>query len=126
MIETEFGFYIGSDDILLFGSKARTVSRITYIEPDGTTIHHIPSGFVYDGASIPQIVWSIMGHPFVRPYRRASALHDYHCLHQQISSRRAHLLFYYALRADGVSHGRAWIMYKSVLWFGPRFNAKSM
>jgi hypothetical protein len=121
MIKTEFGFFIGSDEIVLFGSKARTVDTIIYVEPDGLTQHVIPRGFVYDGATVPVWAWSLVGHPFVRPFRRPAALHDYYCMYKKISSKLAHKLFFYALRAEGISAWKAQLIYLSVLLFGPRF-----
>ena len=32
-----------------------------------------------DGASIPRILWTVSGSPFVGKYRRASVLHDVYC-----------------------------------------------
>lgn len=126
MIETEFGFFIGGDEIVLVGPKVRTVYDIIYVEPDGVTQHRVPDGFVYDGASVPRWAWTIIGHPFIRPFRRAAALHDYHCRYENISSKHAHKLFFYALRSEGVSAWRAQLMYRAVLHFGPRFEPKSI
>jgi len=36
----------------------------------------IPRGWVTDGASIPRIFWSIIGHPFLSIYRDAALRHD--------------------------------------------------
>jgi hypothetical protein len=121
MIKTQFGFFIGSDEISLVGPVALTRHNITYVEPDGVTRHFIPNGFVYDGASVPMWAWSIIGHPFERPFRRAAAMHDYHCRYENISSDRAHKLFHLALRSEGVGWLRAKLMYRAVLHFGPQF-----
>ena len=121
MIKTDFGYFTGSEEITLMGAFALTDNRIVYVEPDGVTQHIIPDGFAFDGASVPQWAWSIIGHPFMRGFRRAAAMHDYHCRYENISSKRAHYLFYLALRSEGVSFWRAQAMYRAVLWFGPRF-----
>ena len=35
----------------------------------------------WDGASIPQWAWSIIGHPFTEEFRFASLIHDEYCKH---------------------------------------------
>ena len=38
----------------------------------------VPSGFIYDGASIPSIAWTSLGlHPFSSEVDKAGLLHDY-------------------------------------------------
>jgi len=37
----------------------------------------VPAGFVSDGASIPRIVWPIVGSPWTGRYVQAAVLHDY-------------------------------------------------
>ncbi|MGN6185065.1 MAG: DUF1353 domain-containing protein [Thermoanaerobaculia bacterium] len=38
-----------------------------------------PSGFVFDGATIPRALWTVFGDPFIGDYRRAAVIHDLLC-----------------------------------------------
>jgi hypothetical protein len=82
----------------------------------------VPRGTSVDGASIPQVFWSLIGGPFEGKYRNASVIHDYYC---QIRNRRwqdVHAAFYEAMLASGVEQGKALVMYKAVENFGPRWS----
>src|SRR5262245_43482445 len=37
-------------------------------------------GLLTDGASIPSVFWSIIGHPYQGLYLRAAVIHDYYCI----------------------------------------------
>ena len=92
----------------------------TYIEEGG---HEwpVPVETVVDGASIPQVFWSMIGGPFEGQYRNASIVHDYYC---DIKSRpwlATHRMFHAAMLCSGVSAVRAKIMYYAVYRFGPRW-----
>lgn len=39
----------------------------------------IPPGYAFDGASIPRLVWSIIGHPFDPTFTLAACVHDWYC-----------------------------------------------
>lgn len=43
---------------------------------DSDEIYVIPAGFITDGASIPRLLWPILGHPWGRP-GKAAVLHDF-------------------------------------------------
>src|SRR5262245_49195601 len=60
------------------GRRMKLLEPLEYIDPSG---RHwlVPSGTVVDGASIPQVFWSVIGAPFSGPYRNASVVHDYFC-----------------------------------------------
>lgn len=85
----------------------------------------VPAGFVTDGASVPPIFWPVVGHPYSPSSLRAAILHDYLCRLREASgleSRSAHLVFYSALRAEGVALPRAAAMTVAVLLFGPEWH----
>lgn len=92
----------------------------TYTDPKGQ-VWHVPRGAVVDGASIPQSLQPIVGTPFVGPYRRATVFHDFYCDTKLRRWKDVHEMFYYAMRADGVSKLRAEIMWAAVHYFGPRW-----
>lgn len=82
----------------------------------------VPVGTKVDGASIPQPLWSIIGGPFEGKYREASVVHDYYCDIRTEPWRAVHRVFYYAMRASGVSERRAKLMYAAVYFAGPRWS----
>jgi len=82
-----------------------------------------PKGAVVDGASIPQVLWSFIGSPFVGLYRKASVTHDVECENETQKWREVHKMFYEAMRCSGVSVPKAKIMYAAVYQCGPRWGA---
>ena len=99
----------------------RLVETFAFIDENGKR-WEVPAGHVVDGASIPRILWSSIGSPFVGDYRRASVVHDYYCDVKTESWRDTHRNFYDAMIAAGVSVSRARYMYAAVYAFGPRWN----
>jgi hypothetical protein len=79
-------------------------------------------GLVTDGASIPQILWSIVGGPYEGPYRRAAIIHDFYCDRKYRSWERVHRVFYDAMLTGGVGPLKAKLMYYAVWRFGPRWS----
>jgi hypothetical protein len=57
------------------GRKMKLVEPFRYIDPTGLS-WDAPIGAVVDGASIPQVAWSVIGGPFEGKYRNASVIHD--------------------------------------------------
>ena len=57
------------------GRLMMVMERITYTDPAGR-VWEVPTGFVTDGASIPQELWSLLGSPFTGDYRVAAVFHD--------------------------------------------------
>lgn len=78
-----------------------------------------PAGWKVDGASIPRLLWTIVGSPFTGDYRRASVIHDRYCDVRTEPSDAVHLMFYNACRADGVSLFDANTLYYGILAGGP-------
>lgn len=77
-----------------------------------------PAGSVVNGASIPRLLWSVIGSPYVGDYRRASVVHDVACETPKVPRKAADRMFYYACRADGCG----WLQAK-VLYIGVRIGA---
>lgn len=73
----------------------------------------IPSGFKFDGATIPRYFWKIIGHPFTPRFIEASLVHDYLCKNK-MNRRKADRKFRELLRANGVARWRAYLMYGAV------------
>ena len=79
----------------------------------------IPAGFVYDGASVPRVLSSIVPR-FGGRYDRATALHDYLYTAGILSRKDSDKIFYKALRSDKVRWVQAKIMYFAVRIFGKK------
>lgn len=57
------------------GRLARVLEDFVYVSPDG--LHWTtPAGFVFDGASIPRVLWTRLGGPFDGPNIFIGAVHD--------------------------------------------------
>lgn len=85
-------------------------------------VYSIPAGFSYDGASIPKGAWYTTYSPF-NPVVMAAALeHDWLCVNRPkgISSKDAAEHFRDRLVYVGLV--RRTLMYRAVLWFGPRWS----
>jgi len=95
--------------------------NFTFVD-DNNTEWLAPAGHRINGASIPEIVWSTVGSPFIGDYRRASVIHDVECDLRRNSSKRVHRMFYNAMICDGVPKLKAKYMYKAVRLFGPKWD----
>lgn len=78
-----------------------------------------PAGIEVDGASIPQVFWSLVGGPFEGEYINASVIHDFYCRAKSRTAHDTHRNFYYGMRASGVPEWKATYMYWAVSTFGP-------
>lgn len=83
----------------------------------------VPNGTVVNGASIPRVLWALVGSPFIGNYRRASVVHDYYCQARTRPWEAVHRMFYDAMLAGGVSASRAKTMYGVVYASGPRWDS---
>lgn len=84
----------------------------------------VPKGALVDGASIPQVFWSVIGGPFEGRYRDASVVHDYYCKIKSEPWEKVHDMFYDAMLANGVDSNKAAFMFYAVRWFGPKWAIK--
>lgn len=86
-------------------------------EVDGLEIW-IPRGYRFDGASIPQFLWGIIGSRF-EPDRLLAALrHDWAYLTHCATRKQADALFRADLHAAGVAAWKREAMYSAVRAFG--------
>ena len=79
----------------------------------------VPMDFIYDGASIPRFLWSVVGHPFGK-YAPAAVLHDYLYTYHKYPRRTVDKIFLEAMCVIGVKGWRRRIMYAAVRLFGHR------
>jgi hypothetical protein len=106
------------------GRKLTLLSDYRFSDPEAR-IWLAKEGTKVDGASIPQWLWSIVGGPLEGTYRNSSIIHDYYCDTKERSWQETHRVFYYGMRAAGVSDLRAKIMYYAVYTYGPRWAART-
>lgn len=88
---------------------------------DGEKNWDVPVDTIVDGASIPPVLWSFAGSPFVGNYRRASVIHDHYCTLTVAPPNVVHWMFYNAMLADGVDGVEALEKYGAVsvyTWLG--------
>ncbi|WP_405081992.1 DUF1353 domain-containing protein [Pectobacterium versatile] len=82
---------------------------------------NVPMDTIVDGASIPRVLWSLIGGPFEGLYRNASIVHDYFCVIRTHPWPDVHRMFHYAMLCSGVPSLKARIMFYAVYRFGPRW-----
>lgn len=56
-------------------NEYRVIRKYRAVLPNNDTIE-VKAGFVYDGASIPRLFWSLIGSPFTGTHTRAAFIHD--------------------------------------------------
>lgn len=103
------------------GHLCELVTDYVYVRPDGTA-WPVAAGARVDGASIPRLLWPLIGGPFEGKYRNASVIHDFYCANEVRLWRDTHRMFYEAMRCAGVGAAKAKVMYYSVYRFGPRWS----
>jgi len=82
----------------------------------------VPAGFISDCASIPKVLWPIIGHPFDARWRKEAVLHDwfYRSTTPIVNRKTADQIFYDGLRANGLGYMKAQSMY-----FGVRIGGRT-
>lgn len=73
----------------------------------------VPEGFNTDGASIPPLLWPVIGSPFRPRFVRAAVLHDWLYRTGTHTRSEADKIFREVLWNDGVGW-RAWVMWAGV------------
>src|SRR5271154_7170490 len=103
-------------ELLKDGRNIQLLADFNYIDPQGT-LWLAPKGLISDGASIPQIFWSLIGGPLDENYRDAAVIHDEYCDTRSRTWQATDLAFYNAMRCGGVDDTKAKIMYYAVYHF---------
>jgi hypothetical protein len=99
----------------------RVLEDFTFTQAADGTVWEAPSGSLVNGASIPRVLWTLVGSPFTGDYVYASIVHDVACDTRARPWRATHYMFYQACLAGGTRPGRAKLMYLAVRNFGPRW-----
>lgn len=101
--------------------NVRVIEDFTFTRADDGTVWDAPPGSLVDGASIPRVLWSLVGSPFTGDYVYASIVHDVACQVRTRPWRDTHYMFYLACLAGGTRRGLAKLLYLAVRNFGPRW-----
>jgi Protein of unknown function (DUF1353) len=120
-----FGRFVGTVETkwLSDGRRMQLLRSFTYI--DSKEVEWVaPVDSIIDGASIPQLLWSIIGSPFTGKYRDASIIHDVACDQKLRPWAEVHEAFHNAMRASDVDVVQALVMYGAVYHFGPKWPVK--
>jgi len=96
----------------------RLLAEFVFVDSTGHRWTAVP-GDTVDGASIPRMLWSVVGSPFIGDYRRASVLHDVACQRRDRPSKDVHRMFYEAMRAVSNHASTALKFRTAVRLFGP-------
>ncbi len=82
----------------------------------------VPRGFVTDGASIPRLLWPLIGHPLSGEFLQAAIVHDLLCHHAFLLKSYEHRVmadafFFWLLAQLHVPYWKQALMYVAVrLW----------
>ena len=120
-----WGYFIGTVSVKWSTVDARTmklISVVTYVDRFGYRWASYV-GDVINGASVPWFFRRLFP-AYIGRYRRATVLHDVACTERNRPSWRVHLMFFEAMRCDGVGPIQAWVLWAAVRAFGPRFPGK--
>ena len=117
-----FGHFVGTvkTEWIEPDRKMRLLDDFAYVDPAGV-LWKAPKDSVVDGASIPQVLWSVVGSPYTGEYRNASVVHDVACEKRDKPWQDVHRMFYEACRAGGVGEQKAKLMYAAFYHFGPKW-----
>ncbi|MDX9785466.1 MAG: DUF1353 domain-containing protein [Desulfobacterales bacterium] len=97
--------------------EAYEVARDHWAAYKGSRIR-VPAAFQYDGASIPRLVWPVIGSPFQPRFMNAAVFHDWIYHTHQIERCEADNLFHELLLESGVAAETAATMRYAVRSFG--------
>jgi len=107
------------------GRRMKLLMPFGYVDPQGMD-WPVPQDAVTDGASIPRLLWTVIGGPFEGSYRNAAVIHDYYCDVRSRGWESVHRMFYTAMLACGVSNASAKILYFGVRLGGPRWDEQTV
>lgn len=88
-----------------------------YHSPKYMTIT-VPKGFVSDGASIPSVLWGIIGSPWSGRFPSAAIIHDYLYFSQRFTRAQSDEIFLEGMQLLGVNLFKRRLMFAAVRVFG--------
>ena len=78
----------------------------------------VKKSFDFDGASIPQSLWSVYGNPLTGKYRIAALVHDVLYASQVLEKSICDSIFLELMKTHGVGYVKRYSMYNAVKVFG--------
>ena len=123
------GQFVGSLDVRFMSVKSgdgHAIEMVQLLKPfaykdSKGVMWEVPEGFLSDGASIPDNLWTVVGGPYSGPYRDASVIHDYFCYTKSRAWDAVHKAFLEAALNRGTPEWKARFMYAGILLKGPRW-----
>lgn len=117
------GKYVGRAVVELLddGRRVKLKSPFAYIDPSKRR-WDVPKDAIVDGASIPRMLWTLIGGPFEGKYRNASIIHDWYCDLRLRSWQQVHRMFFEAMVTSSVPLTKAKLLYAGVYLGGPRWS----
>ena len=77
---------------LVDGKDLMILNKELSFQFDGI-LYFIPKGFTFDGASIPQLFWSVIGSPFDEDFREPACIHDWCYITKCLKYHDANMIF---------------------------------
>lgn len=104
-------------ELKVLGDKAFEVAQPLIYETAGMTIQ-VGKGFDFDGASVPQALWSFGLSPMTGGYQSSACLHDALYASEYFAREVCDGLFLEAMESEGVSYFKRYAMFYAVRAFG--------
>ena len=104
-------------EMKILGHQAYSVTQPLIYQTNGMTIQ-VGVGFDFDGASVPQALWSFGFSPMTGGYQRSACLHDALYASEYFPREICDGLFLEAMESEGVGYMKRYSMYYAVRSFG--------
>ena len=104
-------------ELKVIGYQAYEVTQPLIYQTNGMTIQ-VGVGFDFDGASVPQALWSFGLSPMTGGYQRSATLHDALYAGEVFEREICDNLFLEAMESEGVGYFKRYAMYNAVRLFG--------
>lgn len=104
-------------ELKVLGAQAYEVTQPLIYQTTGMTIQ-VGVGFDFDGASVPQCLWSFGFSPMTGGYQRSACLHDALYASEYFPREICDVLFLEAMESEGVGYMKRYSMYYAVRSFG--------
>lgn len=103
-----------------FDGKLLTLHRPYYYSDHEGRLQKVPSGFQFNGSSIPRPVWTLLGEsPMRGPHVHASVVHDYtyQTSSLDVTRKESDDLYYNMCVEHGMSKFKATVMWSCLRFF---------
>ena len=104
-------------ELKILGEQAYEVTE-PLVWNDNLSIIQVNPKFDFDGASVPQALWSFGLSPMTGGYQRSACLHDALYASEYFERKVCDELFLKAMESEGVGYFKRYAMYNAVRLFG--------